>query len=406
MPSCDGFSPSELEYFNSHGCKTTVGTCPCHGALVRCDGTENKSYCMIGCNKCYPLLKKRKARFEELEEAEKEKDRLAKRVRELEEAEKEKDRLAKRVQVLEQQLNKTFEELNEAQRQLDEVSKRRPVDWQSLDGDSHYSRIFQSPVVSITIRHPSAGPKGITYRLHVDRLCEVSSFYAQRIRAYRTTVYNETSLCHPVAFKYFVQFLYCGDYILHDSLTSVACYIHTLVYFVADQLGAPALKEAAELKLVKCLETDTEDANLGNQAVVKMVEAVYESTSESFGKTASGYHGETEVLNTPASSIDGVDEDESDTDMTVQDEEGAGENNMQLVKSKGELENTLICLGIDETNVVSETCESLAIHPMRERVSRYVVYRMEDLNKRADFRALLRRFPEFTVDMMIAKENM
>lgn len=41
---------------------------------------------------------------------------------------------------------------------------------------------------------------------------------------------------------------------------------------------------------------------------------------------------------------------------------------------------------------------------MRRLVSRFAAKRLETLNKRADFRALLRRFPEFTVDMMLAKE--
>lgn len=44
-------------------------------------------------------------------------------------------------------------------------------------------------------------------------------------------------------------------------------------------------------------------------------------------------------------------------------------------------------------------------HPMRVLVSRYAAQRLKALNERPDFRALLRRFPEFTVDMMIARED-
>lgn len=43
---------------------------------------------------------------------------------------------------------------------------------------------------------------------------------------------------------------------------------------------------------------------------------------------------------------------------------------------------------------------------MRRLVSSYAAQRLSALNKRSDFRALLRRFPEFTVDMMIAKEEL
>lgn len=51
--------------------------------------------------------------------------------------------------------------------------------------------------------------------------------------------------------------------------------------------------------------------------------------------------------------------------------------------------------------------EDLAVsepHPIRMLVSGFAATRLEALNKRSDFRALLARFPQFAVDMMIAKD--
>lgn len=59
--------------------------------------------------------------------------------------------------------------------------------------------------------------------------------------------------------------------------------------------------------------------------------------------------------------------------------------------------------------IIDDSVESAEVivsdpHPMRLLVSSYAAQRLEALNKRSDFRILLRRFPEFTVDMMIAEK--
>lgn len=42
--------------------------CSCHGGYnyLDCDGTENKSYCLLGCSACYTMIKKKNEREDQV----------------------------------------------------------------------------------------------------------------------------------------------------------------------------------------------------------------------------------------------------------------------------------------------------------------------------------------------------
>ncbi|RPA78452.1 hypothetical protein BJ508DRAFT_329211 [Ascobolus immersus RN42] len=386
-----------IEYYKAN--PTFMGTCACHSHIIACDGTEEKSYCMVGCNKCYKLIKQKK---------EQETTRLNGISKEL-------VYKTTRIAILETELGLVRNGRQEAEcaaytAQMS-LEEQRGM-WKDLNGEFHYSRIFQSPILTIQLSHPKAGILGHTYRIHLERLTQVSSFFADRANNLRQTGSYKSSTFHPVAFKYFVQYLYSGNYFLPASHGSLACYIHTLIYFLADTLGAPEIKKLAKAKLEdSLLERDGQDlVELPDiQAVVKMVEVTYASTSEPVDNKSVG--SDTGIFLTPASSMDGYTTDESDVATTVPETEEKTESSRFGVKlydaPERELAQTLDCLDIaDDETMDADHKAMLDTHPMRRLVSNYAAYRVVGLNKRADFRALLRRFPEFTVDMMIAREKL
>lgn len=86
----------------------------------------------------------------------------------------------------------------------------------------------------------------------------------------------ESKADHPVAFKYFVEYLYRGNYDV-ASYEDIACLIHTLVYFLSVKLGAQGLVDLSLEKLKACLK-DENRTDVEDRVVVKMVEATYEGT--------------------------------------------------------------------------------------------------------------------------------
>ncbi|RPA78450.1 hypothetical protein BJ508DRAFT_416548 [Ascobolus immersus RN42] len=338
--------------------------CSCHSANLNCGSTEDSAYCMQGCSTCHTAIS-------------------AKNKRE-----------AEHLANLEAKLRKTEEALNAERARLN-----------SLSGTTHFSQVFQSPIVAVKLNHPSVGPTGASYNLHLNRLATVSTHFRDRSETLAAKPIYKSKDLNPVAFEYFVEYLYSGNYVLPSSHDQIACYIHTLVYFLADTLGAPELKDLAKGKLSASLK-HASGIQPGDKVVVKMVDATYAGTSDENSFAAKLSALDTGVMVTPASSTRGDDTDaESDTDTEVPEGGKGASMPSTTVSGDSQLDRTLASLDLDETPelAVDITADP---HPMRLLVSRYAASRMEALNKRSDFRALLRRFPEFTVDMMIAKEAM
>lgn len=79
------------------------------------------------------------------------------------------------------------------------------------------------------------------------------------------------------AFKYFVEFLYCGDYFIPKSYEPYSCLLHAMVYVLADRLLSPRLKSLAMSKLIDQLNSSS-NGGPEEKVVIRMIATVYNGT--------------------------------------------------------------------------------------------------------------------------------
>ncbi|RPA78426.1 hypothetical protein BJ508DRAFT_155624 [Ascobolus immersus RN42] len=264
--------------------------------------------------------------------------------------------------------------------------KKLDIDLTAQDG-IHYSSIFLSKTIEVVLSPPNAKAP-VRYHLHIDKLRQSADYFALLFAFNgKETTDNKITLSEnvddPEAFKFFVQYVYCSDYLIPEAYEPYSALLHAMVYVLAERLQALKLRALATKKLGDYLGKGTPTDSI----VIKMVRAVYEGTC--LYTTSPIKQGDEKDVN-------------EEKDKSVRDETSAAdgrESDNEVVAVTDASET----LDFDEDP--DSDSEIKPVNPLRTLVTRYAASKLDRLRNQPKFRVLLKEFPEFAEDIMSEVKN-
>lgn len=214
-----------------------------------------------------------------------------------------------------------------------------------------------------------------------------------------TNVITLDDMCDlPMTFSFFVEYLYQGDYTVGDDLNeNLKCLVHARVYILAERLYIKDLKDIALSRMVPCLFRCLCDChtNDSDERIAFRCHACPRNHCYSFSGSPNAFCGDCQEFHCNAS-FKGRDDDDVETKTLT------GPTLCKLIyllysytpNRYPPLEDFS---GLEVT-VGEQKLEKK--DAARDAVSKYVAAEKEHFFQSALFRALLRQFPEFSIDLI------
>ncbi|RPA80358.1 hypothetical protein BJ508DRAFT_327466 [Ascobolus immersus RN42] len=247
----------------------------------------------------------------------------------------------------------------------------------------------KSSTISVILAAKEPSDEAVSYTLHTKQLASVSEYFKKLLQSpgkEKTdgVVTLSASSAHPVAFGYFVQFMYNKNYLLDTQHTAIAPVMHAMIYILADHLSAATLKTCSISKLKDALNDALNRPS--DLTILGLVDVVYRRTGRK-KEDSEPVLSKKRKLASVKSEVQEVGRDEKPSSMLF----GLGKD-----KKDSEL---LYGLGIGFDADTAKPSPSTT-DPLRSLVAQYTKGRWESLKNYAKCRSLLVEFPEFYADVI------
>src|SRR5690606_51163 len=242
--------------------------------------------------------------------------------------------------------------------------------------------IFLSKTIEVVLSPPKA-KNSVSYYLHIDKLRQSADYFSLLFTFQgREVTENKVTLSEPVddpeAFKYFVQYIYCNDYVIPEGYEPYIALLHAMVYVLAERLQALKLRTLAMKKLREHLNGKGKEPT--EKVIIKMIKAVYEGTclydSSYDGKKGTG--SEEKEVTAEAETPDGENGASVAADALAGFDLGKSFHSRILLP--------LISIGVPDDDSDSAS-DIKPINPLRTIVARYAASKLDNLRKQPKFRS-------------------